>query len=77
MGLDVPVEHEDTEVAVKEQRKYFEAYAKGIYEMREQEQLLKLYEQLSEENRAKVRMYIERLLVIQRIEDEFRGDYEF
>lgn len=34
MGLDVPMEREDTEIAVKEQWKRFEAYLKGIYEKR-------------------------------------------
>ena len=36
--------------------------------MREPERVLKTYEQLMEENRAKVRMYMERLLAVQRME---------
>ena len=70
MGLDVPMEREGSEEAVREQRKRFEAYVQGIYEMREPETVLKLYEQLTEENRAKVRLYMERLLAVQKMEDE-------
>jgi len=32
--------------------------------------VLKLYEQLSEENRAKAKIYMERLLAVQRMEAE-------
>ena len=70
MGLDVPMEREGSEEAVREQKKRFEAYVQGIYEMREPETVLKLYEQLTEENRAKVRLYMERLLAVQKMEDE-------
>ena len=70
MGLDVPMEREGSEEAVREQRKRFEAYVQGIYEMREPEMVLKLYEQLTEENRAKVRLYMERLLAVQKMEKE-------
>ena len=69
MGLDVPMEREGSEEAVREQRKRFEAYVQGIYEMREPEMVLKLYEQMTEENRAKVRLYMERLLAVQKMED--------
>ena len=70
MGLDVPMEREGSEEAVREQRKRFEAYVQGIYEMREPEMVLKLYEQMTEENRAKVRLYMERLLAVQKMEKE-------
>ena len=70
MGLDVPMEREGSEVDVREQRKRFEAYVQGIYEMREPEMVLKLYEQMTEENRAKVRLYMERLLAVQKMEKE-------
>ena len=68
MGLDVPMEREGSEEAVREQRKRFEAYVQGVYEMREPETVLKLYDQLTEENRAKVRLYMERLLAVQKME---------
>lgn len=68
MGLDVPMERDGSEEAVREQRKRFEAYVQGIYEMREPEMVLKLYEQMTEENRAKVRLYMERLLAVQKME---------
>ena len=48
MGLDVPIEREDTGAAAIEQKQRFEAYAKQIYEMREPEKVLKLYGELSE-----------------------------
>ena len=38
--------------------------------MGELEMLLKLYEQLSEENRAKARLYMERLLTVQKMETD-------
>ena len=69
MGLDVPMEREGSAEAVREQRKRFEAYIQGIYELREPEMVLKLYEQLTEENRAKVRLYMERLLAVQKMEE--------
>ena len=69
MGLDVPMEREGSAADVREQRKRFEAYVQGIYEMREPEMVLKLYEQLAEENRAKVRLYMERLLAVQKMEE--------
>ena len=69
MGLDVPMEREDSEEALREQRKRFEAYIQGVYEMREPEMVLKLYEQLSAENRAKAKLYMERLLAVQRMEE--------
>ena len=69
MGLDVPMEREGSEEAVREQRKRFEAYVQGIYEMREPETVWKLYEQMTEENRAKVRLYMERLLAVQKMEE--------
>lgn len=68
MGLDVPMEREASEEVIREQQKRFEAYAQGIYGLREPEMLLKLYEQLSEENRAKARLYMERLLAVQKME---------
>ena len=67
MGLDVPMEREDAG-AVAEQKQRFEAYAKGLYEMREPEMILKLYGELSEENRTKAKVYMERLLAVQRME---------
>ena len=70
MGLDVEMEREDTETVIREQRKRFEAYTRGIYENKEAEILLKLYEQLTEENRAKARRYMERLLAVQKMEEE-------
>ena len=70
MGLDVPMEREGSEEALREQQKRFEAYARGIYEMREPEMVLKLYEQLSEENRAKAKLYMERLLAVQKMETD-------
>ena len=69
MGLDVPMEREGSAEAVREQKKRFEAYVQGIYELREPEMVLKLYEQLTEENRAKVRLYMERLLAVQKMEE--------
>ena len=69
MGLDVPMEREDAG-AVAEQKQRFEAYAKGLYEMREPEMILKLYGELSEENRTKAKVYMERLLAVQRMEEE-------
>lgn len=67
MGFDMPMEREGSGEAV-EQRQRFEAYAKQMYEMREPEKVLKMYKQLTEENRAKVRLYMERLLAVQRME---------
>lgn len=67
MGFDMPMERESSGEAV-EQRQRFEAYAKQMYEMREPEKVLKMYKQLTEENRAKVRLYMERLLAVQRME---------
>ena len=69
MGLDVPMDRED-DGAVAEQKQRFEAYAKGLYEMREPERILKLYGELSEANRAKAKVYMERLLTVQRMEEE-------
>ena len=69
IGLDVPMEREGSEEAVREQKKRFEAYVQGVYEMREPETVLKLYDQLTEENRAKVRLYMERLLAVQKMEE--------
>lgn len=69
MGLDVPMEREGSEEVARERQKRFEAYAQGVYGMREPETVLKLYEQLSEENRAKVKVYMERLLAVQRMEE--------
>ena len=69
MGLDVPMEREDAGAAA-EQKKRFEAYAKGLYEMREPEMVLKLYGELSEENRAKAKVYMEKLLAVQKMESE-------
>ena len=68
MGLDVPMEREGSEEALREQQKRFEAYAQGVYEMREPEMMWKLYEHLSEENRAKAKLYMERLLAVQKME---------
>ena len=70
MGLDVPMEREETGAAASVQKQRFEAYAKQVYEMREPEKVLKLYGELSEENRAKVKTYMERLLAVQRMEEE-------
>jgi len=70
MGLDVPMEREGSEDVARERQKRFEAYAQGVYNMREPETVLKLYEQLSEENRAKAKIYMERLLAVQRMEAE-------
>ena len=70
MGLDVPMEREGSEEAVREQRKRFEAYAKQLYESREPEKILKMYGEMTEENRAKVRLYMERLLAVQKMEEE-------
>lgn len=69
MGLDVPMEREGSEGVARERQKRFEAYAQGVYNMREPETVLKLYEQLSEENRAKAKVYMERLLAVQRMEE--------
>lgn len=67
MGLDVPCERCGIGES-EEQERRIQAYAKQIYEMREPEKVLKLYEQLTEENRVKVRVYMERLLGVQRME---------
>lgn len=67
MGFDVPCERSRNE-ANEEQERRVQAYAKQVYEMREPGKILKLYEQLTEENRAKVRVYMERLLGVQRME---------
>ena len=69
MGLDVAMEREGSEEVAREQQKRFEAYAQGVYEMREPEMVLKLYEQLSEENRTKAKTYMERLLAVQKMEE--------
>lgn len=67
MGLDVPYERCGAGENEEQERQVW-AYAKQIYEMREPEKVLRLYEQLTEENRAKVRVYMERLLGVQRME---------
>ena len=70
MGMDVAIERVDTEEKAQERPKCIEAYANQLYELRDPERVLKLYEQLSEENRGKVKLYMERLLAVQRMEDE-------
>ena len=69
MGLDVPMEREDSGKVV-EQKRRFEAYAKQMYARKEPEKVLGMYEQLTEENRARVRLYMERLLAVQKMERE-------
>ena len=70
MGMDVSMERIDTEEKNRERRKRIEAYANQVFDMRDPERVLKLYEQLSEENRGKVKVYMERLLAVQRMEEE-------
>ena len=75
MGMDVAMER-TAGAAREEQLQRVQVYARQMYEMKEPGKVLKLYEQLSEENRAKVRTYMERLLAVQRLEDgfEIKGD---
>lgn len=70
MGMDVSIERADTEEMAQEHRKRIEAYANQVFDMRDPERVLKLYEQLSEENRGKVKLYMERLLAVQKMEEE-------
>lgn len=46
-----------------------QAYAKHIYEERELEKLVLLYESLSDENRRKTQIYMERLKKVQEMEE--------
>lgn len=66
-GLDVEMEREDSGENVEKKRR-FEVYAKQLYESREPEKVLKMYGELTEENREKVRRYMERLLAVQKME---------
>ena len=67
MGFDVSYERCENRID-EEQR--VQVYAKQAYEMRDPERVLKTYEQLTEENRARVRAYMEKLLGVQRMERE-------
>ena len=69
MGMDVAIERENGEAAA-EQRRRVETYARQLYEVQGQEKILKLYGELSEENRAKARLYMERLMAVQKMEEE-------
>ena len=70
MGMDVSMERIDTEEKAQERQRRIEAYANRIFDLRDPECVLKLYGQLSEENRGKVKVYMERLLAVQRMEEE-------
>ena len=70
MGQDVPMERVVTgEEAVEGQMRRVEAYAKQIYGSREQETVWKLYERLSDEQRRRAKMYMEKLFEIQKMEE--------
>ena len=70
VALDVPVEREDTGTAAIAQKQRFEVYAKQVYEMRESKRVLKLYGELTEENRSRVVRYMEKVLAVQRMEEK-------
>ena len=72
MGMDVSMERVDTEEKELERQKCMEAYANQVFDLRDPERVLKLYGQLSEENRGKAKIYMERLLAVQKMEDEFQ-----
>ena len=70
MGQDVPMERvQNGEEAAEGQVRRVEAYAKQIYGSREQEQVWKLYERLSEENRMRAKSYMEKLFAVQKMEE--------
>ena len=70
MGQDVPMERVVTgEEAVEGQMRRVEAYAKQIYGSREQETVWKLYERLSDEQRRRAKLYMEKLFEIQKMEE--------
>ena len=70
MGQDVPMERVVTgEEAIEGQMRRVEAYAKQIYGSREQETVWKLYERLSDEQRRRAKMYMEKLFEIQKMEE--------
>ena len=70
MGQDVPMERVVTgEEAIEGQMRRVEAYAKQIYGSREQETVWKLYERLSDEQRRRAKMYMEKLFEVQKMED--------
>ena len=69
MGQDVPMERVQTGEAAEGQVCRVEAYAKQIYGSREQEQVWKLYERLSEENRMRAKSYMEKPFAVQKMED--------
>ena len=67
-GLDVPIERTVSNAA--DQQRRLQAYTKEVYEMRGSKKVLRMYSELSEENRIKVRTYMERLLAVQRMEEQ-------
>ena len=70
MGQDVPMERVVTgEEAIEGQMRRVEAYAKQIYGSREQETVWKLYERLSDAQRGRAKMYMEKLFEVQKMED--------
>ena len=70
MGQDVPMERVVTGAeAIEGQMRRVEAYAKQIYGSREQETVWKLYERLSDEQRRRAKMYMEKLFEIQKMEE--------
>ena len=70
MGQDVPMERVVTgEEAIEGQMRRVEAYAKQIYGSREQETVWKLYERLSDEQRRRAKLYMEKLFEIQKMEE--------
>jgi len=71
IGQDVPMERNcDDDMAVQERSQRLEAYAGAIYASREQELLWKSYMRLSEENRMRVKSYMEKLMAVQKMEED-------
>ena len=67
LGIDELIE---TTEAKKETELRLQTYAKHIYSEREFEKLVSLYDKLTEENRDKVRVYMERLVKVQEMEEQ-------
>ena len=66
LGID---ETEERGAEKESTEKRLQAYAKRIYSERELEKLGLLYEELSEENRKKAQVYMERLRKVQEMEE--------
>lgn len=66
LGLDEVIETTDIEKTAESR---LQTYAKHIYGEREFEKLVLLYESLSDENRRKTQIYMERLKKVQEMEE--------